>query len=414
MYIEKIYLDGYLDFLKKLKKYNYIDNNYGFNISILKIKDNLFIFVLRMMGTIRAFFNDEVIPGNFSNYDNHKNINWIYKTGIENKIKSIGKNFIWNNWYKNIIDNSIFFVGNIDLNGKIQVFENYGYQIIFNEQLSLSKNLNTTIGDIRLFKHNNKFYYYDSYISRLVEIYFINNKLNIKFNDKYYSNFNICKSGDYINLYDKNWSFYSKSKKYFKFLYWYMDDGVYIIKVPIDKNINNNSCINKILFKYKGDVLPRYGNDNFPMISFSSPLIKINKNIKIGCGYTKFILSHPTYNQKIKKFINSIQDILVSSNSKYIEHFSYIYVPYLFKLVDNKKLFISNPFYVINNSMKYNFSIIYPMSLIKINDYILISAGEGDFYTICLKLKLKNFIDYCIHDVENLKLDDINFEIIND
>ena len=54
------------------------------------------------------------------------------------------------------------------------------------------------------------------------------------------------------------------------------------------------------------------------------------------------------------------------------------------------------------------------MSLIKINDYILISAGEGDFYTICLKLKLKNFIDYCIHDVENLKLDDINFEIIND
>jgi hypothetical protein len=42
------------------------------------------------------------------------------------------------------------------------------------------------------------------------------------------------------------------------------------------------------------------------MISFSTPLLKINKNIKLGCGYIKIILSHPTYNSKIKNFISSL------------------------------------------------------------------------------------------------------------
>jgi hypothetical protein len=88
-----------------------------------------------------------------------------------------------------------------------------------------------------------------------------------------------------------------------------------------------------------------------------------------------------------------------------------MYIPYLFKL-ENNKLFISNPFFVVSDVKKYNFSIIYPMSLIEIDKYILISAGEGDYTTICLKLKKKDFVKYCKHDVQNFDINKVDFEII--
>lgn len=151
----------------------------------------------------------------------------------------------------------------------------------------------------------------------------------------------------------------SMNKESINFLYWYLKDGVYQIKV----SLKDDTCVLDKLYNFNNGVLPNLGSNEFPMSSFSTPTLKINKNLSFGCGYVKFCLSNAAYNEKINKFINDLQQKLLKLGN-YIEHFSYMYVPYLFK-IENDKFYISNPFFVINNQKKYNFSIIYPMSVFK-------------------------------------------------
>ena len=75
-------------FTKYLKPYYYVKNQNGFNVALCQLphQKNKFLCSLRMLGTIPAYFGEQVIPGNYSDMEHLasiQNTNYI----------SIGKHF---------------------------------------------------------------------------------------------------------------------------------------------------------------------------------------------------------------------------------------------------------------------------------------------------------------------------------
>ena len=169
----KIYINNinvgkyYYDFFEKnLKKYNYIRKQDGFNMACCKLDDDNELYCLRYLGTIKAYFGEEIIPGNFSNIPiNYSN---KYSNSNDRNIK-IGKNFFWNNW-KDLIDNTIFFVGSFK-NNILKINENIKPFVIHNKYALTNINEKTLkYTDVRLFKIKNDIYCYDGLITSIYQI----------------------------------------------------------------------------------------------------------------------------------------------------------------------------------------------------------------------------------------------------
>lgn len=423
--------DFYKKFLEtRMKSYNYIKGQDGFNMAICRIKKNKCLFSIRILSPIESYFGEEIIPGNYSNMS-LEYIQQLLKKRKEEDPKyntdvKIGKNFMWNNWMNILIDNTIFFVGKIE-NDSIIIDKKIMPVVIYNRKITTKEEhkKNFMYSDVRIFKKNKTIYIYDGMISSIYTVEIKNNNIylsnNNTFGKKMYSKNLLCSvnenyTNQYVNKFDKNWSFVdiindSEFGKSFEFLNWYDRDRLYITSTIVQ--INGHKCRKDNFIKMKKDIIPVYGNEFLPMFSFGTPFVRFKINNKkknkgiiydgISVGHTKIRITKEYTEGNLNKFIFLVRDKY--KNCNYIEHNSFMYLIYFIRLKkykNGKKIMkISDSFlYTNNHNKKYKFSIQYPMGIILLNNSIYVSCGEGDYYNILLKFKSKDVKKVCTHNVQ--------------
>lgn len=422
--------DFYKKFLEtKMKSYNYIKGQDGFNMAMCRIKKNKCLFSIRILSPIESYFGEEIIPGNYSNMS-LEYIQQLLKKRKEEDPKyntdvKIGKNFMWNNWMNVLIDNTIFFVGKIE-NDSIIIDKKIMPVVIYNKKISTKEEhkKNFMYSDVRIFKKNKTIYIYDGMISSIYTVEIKNNNIHLSYNNtfgkKMYSKNLLCSvnenyTNQYVNKYDKNWSFVDiindkEFGKSFEFLNWYDRDSSCVTSTIVQ--INGYKCRKDIFIKMKKDIIPVYGNEYLPMFSFGTPFVRFKINNKkknkgiiydgISVGHTKIRITKEYTEGNLNKFISLVRDKY--KNYSYIEHNSYMYLIYFIRLKkykNGKKIMkISDSFlYTNNHNKKYKFSIQYPMGIILLNNFIYVSCGEGDYYNFLLKFKSKDIKKVCTHNV---------------
>ena len=418
----------YKFFNNKLKKYHFMRNQDGFNISSCKLDDKMELYCVRYLGTIPAYFDEEVIPGNFSLQSKE-----YIKEKLGNKKIKFGKNFFWNSWTETLLDNTIFFVGSYTNNSLI-INEKIEPYIISNKFAFTNINEGTIkYNDVRLFNIDDNIYCYDGLITSIYQIKIINNKIYIPINlddDVYKKNhFNfynkLCIKCENQNKdigipsekkFDKNWSFITFNNDYFEFLNWFENENVTITLI----NKKNKCCHKKNIIKMGKDIIDGIGNDKLPMFSFGTPFINImtdNKDIEfqgIAAGHTKIILTKKYDNKNIMAFFDDIKDLRLDDS--YIEHNSYIYMCYFIKLIKYKNntydMFISDSYLFIDKNQQYKFSIIFPMGLFEKNNNIVMSYGYGDYYTYLMDFNKDILLENINHDVKNFDINNYKFKVM--
>jgi hypothetical protein len=395
----------YHNFLKKhLSKNFFIENQDGFNMSLINLQDNKYLISIRFLGFFNVYKNPKIIvPGNYSGRKDK-----IYKALGEEVASLIdfGENFFWGSWTKDLNDNTILFVASINMktlelipDNSIKPFVISNYKIGIN---------NFKYSDIRLFKNNDKIYCYDGFVSNIFEIMIDNKEIKIfmKYNNLH-SYRNICKN---IKTYDKNWAYWKTEKvngvDNFVFLNWFNDDYVTVSYVP---KKNPSTCVKKNLIKMKKDRILGLGSKKQGMFSFGSRLIETDKNVWLGVGHIKLIPGQAYENNNIVNFLSLVKENICK---KSVMHTSYMYCVYYYviSVLNNKyKMCVSDGILYSDCVVEYNFSINFPIGVEIKNDNILVSLGMGDFYTYLIKEKKDNILKRCIHDIEYFDEEKYNF-----
>lgn len=420
--------DSYHNFLEKnLPQYVYIKGQDGFNMSALSINDKEELYCFRMIGRLPAYFGEEIIPGNYSETTIPKILQYV---------RSIGKNFFWNHWMdRGTNDATIFFVGSF-VDGKIIINNNilpkYFQNVPVYQNKPITKNTCPTnsssllsLGDIRLFRSGKKIFYYDGNVSMIQEILITDNEIILTGKNLYIQTFlcNINEPDYYYKIYDKNWSFveFDIINKQFLFLYWFEEEGVSMIYV---NNKFNSGCVKKTIVKYKKDKILGLGSTTLPLFSFGSTTIKLKSQQFsqdfIGVGHIKIIKNFKFDEaSKINLFRNKLSSQLINKfGDNYIEHNSYFYLMFFFRLLKNEKgkyaMLISDSYLPINldENNKYKFSIIFPMSIFFKNNLLNITAGEGDYYNIILSFDPQFVKNLCKHNVKLFDADKYNYSYL--
>jgi len=94
----------------------------------------------------------------------------------------------------------------------------------------------------------------------------------------------------------------------------------------------------------------------------------------------------------------------------------YFYILYKDENTGEYHMKLSDSYLPVNLSdkenNKYKFSLVFPMGIADCGEDILVSCGEGDFYSILLKFKIKNIIDACRHDLREINMDNYKFKYL--
>lgn len=394
----------YNKFLKqKTKKSQYIPKNDGFNMSMIHITGDIYLFALRILGTQNAYKGYEIIPGNFSG----KKDTICKKVGefICSRI-NFGNNFFWGDWNSDFNDNTILFVGKLDYktltitpNNKIKPY------IFSNIKL---EGLPYKYSDVRLFNANDKIYCYDGYITSIYQINIMKTEIKLQ---KVYDN--ICKN---IKTYDKNWSYVTVVKRdaqsYFMFLNWFEKDALTVSYINLQKP---NECIKENLITMKHDIISGLGNKMLPMFSFGTPTFEIKKGkLWVGVGHTKVMTTMKYDNQKIIDFKFSIHNTLRSAGN-YVQHNSYYYLVYFYTLekIGKKqyKMMLSDSYLYYFPDQKYTFTINFPMGIDIQNNNVYVSLGVGDYYNFIIKESLAYITKACCHNLEYFDVSKYDFKL---
>jgi hypothetical protein len=408
MKIRRVGKDYKLFFNNNVNKKKFINNQDGFNMSMINIKDDIYMFAVRYLGFFKLYYNDklEIIPGNYSSYNTEKKREKLCSK-IGNNICdliSFGKNFFWGSWNTELNDNTILFIGKLNHDTlKITPIKKYKPYVISNLK---HNNIKYKYSDVRLIKIDNKYYCYDGYVRNIYNITITNNSIVIK---KHYNiNYlDICKD---IIKYDKNWSYWKYEDNNMIFLNWYEDKYVTITKF----NKKTGKCIKENLVEMKKDLIPGLGNKKLPMFSFGTPFVEINKNEWISAGHIKIISFYKYDNKKLLDFRKSISK---REKYNYINLITYYYLTYyiLIKKINNKyKMFISDAYLYLLPKEKYVFSINFPMGISTSGNNVFISLGIGDYYNSIIKYDKTKLKKLCIHNVEKFDSTKYNYHIIDE
>lgn len=81
-------------------------------------------------------------------------------------------------------------------------------------------------------------------------------------------------------------------------------------------------------------------------------------------------------------------------------------------LIDDNQLLLSDSFLpLLINADFYKFSLTFPVGLIQEDDKIIVTAGDGDFYSTVFEFKISEVINLCVYNARNLDLRKyINYE----
>ncbi len=427
-----------------------------YNTSVVKAQgDNVdyLIYAIRTdLYNPNINFND-IIPGNSEACEDYEDrgINIDY-----------GKNFVWNNWskinihgYNEILKGSYtcFILYNMNTN-EFNLLE------IKNPKPSMNRFTKTTkylikLGDVRICNIDNEIIVHSSALDFISKINIDIKNFTIVFDiltigNKLYS-YHVVHKKQYPYSHRMNGSNYTiiniiQNKK-IRVLDWFYPTGLYISQI----NINTKNVLQKYYPYNPGYEIDGIGStlinddlDSFdeedddeysikinyglmPMLSFSTPLLKLdNNNNYLGIGHLK-ISNNKNYidGSNISIFRDKVHTELRSLYGvNYKIHLGsnlapyciwYIYCMYFYIYNDITNEFKLSDAYLpihLNSGNKYLFSLIFPMGLEKLNDTdILITSGEGDYYSSYIKLNLNDTISLCTHNLYELNFNNYNYNI---
>lgn len=387
-------------FEAKLQPHQFIKKNDGFNMSMLRnpLNDQQLLVAVRFLGTPSAYFGEEVIPGNFSN-----------QYVAPQVVDKIGKNFFWNRWLDQLIDNTIIFMTDLQFNP----IESYQPLVIC--LTTIINGCSYTYSDIRLIASDNKIFLHNGNVSEIYQVKLDSNGSNsrimisLKKNrvDGLLTKTDVCSS---TKTYDKNWSFLKIENNTILFLDWFRDKHVTVSVVPL----NSSVCSTLKLIEMKGDVIEGIGNDFSPMFSFGTPSLQINDSF-YGCGHLKIIRSKKYKSEKLMKMQSTLIERNLQSKT-HINHNSYTYCIFYYRLDwSEKRMLISDGFLYISKSddRPYTFNINFPLGLILIEDSFLLSYGYGDYYNVILQQSIDDFNQKVKHDVSSFSYSAYDYHVVD-
>ena len=203
----------------------------------------------------------------------------------------------------------------------------------------------------------------------------------------------------------------------------------------------------------KPEDMEKYGHNygKMPLFSFTTPHIPLSDDgkIQLGVGHIKIHTDTQQYpylpESRIQVFRDNLyRDMKAMFGDRYIRHkgshpapdcYGYIYMLYFYILYDTNEIAPGNqpalrgqgdmrlsdaflPVYLdpkAPDSPKDNdfkFSLIFPMGLAKHNDKIIVTCGEGDFYSVALEFNIQDVVDSCIHNVKQMDMDQYKYYIM--
>ncbi|AYV85552.1 MAG: hypothetical protein Satyrvirus22_16 [Satyrvirus sp.] len=193
-----------------------------------------------------------------------------------------------------------------------------------------------------------------------------------------------------------------------------------------------------------------------PGFSFGSPLIPVEFNgrqLMLGVGHSK--ISNTGYyvkKSKIWSFRKRAHRLFRKAfGNKYKKHFGsnyvaqgYMYLIYFFlldyttaaeKILSSEELEYGDPekhgykyiprIMTISDSIlpvdlvswkktrKYMFSLFFPMGIVRSGNSLLVSCGEGDFYSLIFRFNFQKVLESCVHDVLDLDMKNYNYHMIS-
>lgn len=175
---------------------------------------------------------------------------------------------------------------------------------------------------------------------------------------------------------------------------------------------------------------------DFILFSFSTPILTIKHHdleYKLTVGHSK-IHADSYYNLYRYGNAEDFRDKLYETYQRlfgdsYKAHFGssfsknhfcdgYIYLLYfcIFVNIDGtNKCLISDSYLPIDqgNDNQYKFSLVFPMGLSLENNKLMVSCGEGDYYTLLLKFDLDEVINSCVHDANRIDPSKYNFHLLS-
>lgn len=431
----------YVDFAKYM---NQVEHYYSFNFSMIKLENDDYLYAVRVIRPLDDTI--EVIPGNMlnckQNYD-------------------LGLNYWWNQWDPHkFVSYTTFFVGSIQL--KIKIHPQNKPTAYYNIRELVKNEYFLQLEDVRITKIRGYYYMYSSNTKLICELTIHDNNIVFKQLHSVLSPVNIQGINQviidiytYQEIYD-NLNIPLKGKKTIDvtrvvYIDWFKRNYLSIFATDIiDKNMFGRygttvkyddysiTYINKIDGEgsYDNGEDIEYFGINYgvsPMLSFGCPCIQID-DYYLGVGHLK-IHSDPkrfpyvkgSNIQNFRKYL--YQDYKDYFGSRYIRHLGsgpppnncigYIYMLYFyilsFPVGDNNEatMHISDAYLPLNIDDKhYKFSLFYPMGIVKDNDKILISCGEGDYYSVICKFDFNNILNMCKYNVRTIDFSDYNYYII--
>lgn len=430
------YLDchrGFKNYRGNNERYNKLSqlNLVFFNTTVASLGSNNFLFCIRFIG-----YSKTPIPGNDKSCNNPF---------------EIGENFIWNHWYiPSEASGSLFFIGTPT-------------DFVLVDPLDSWLN---SLDDFRLIKMNNEIRLQNANLAHISKLEIKNDNLII--GDSFYVVPKEIKSKNQQLL-----TIYGPDPVIPVILDWFYIEGIRKILLLHSKEtikIGLTGELSGYFYKFEYISTPnsqyvidgngsyldnnpenilKFGNNYgiIPKFSFSTPLItkKIppspnilklldlppqfqDIDIKLGVGHLK-IHSDPIDFPYIEiSNINNFRQKLYENmnlqfGKKYIRHlgtgvppicFGYIYMLYFFIIYDSdKKMKMSDAYLPINyDTDGYKFSLIFPSGLESIDSRIIVTAGEGDYYSVFLEFDLDEVLNLCIHDATQLNMRDYKYKII--
>lgn len=438
-----------------IKEHTYISAR-TFNWSIIKIAENIYLYAVRYI----ARFSDNAKkfkPGNSIECTNPM---------------EIGFDYWWNKWsMANNMGGTYFFVGN-HLKGKfkhcdIELDDDIKKSTLRNRNTynSLRGKTNLKLEDIRLIVKsigttNSQYWLHDDEMNYIYPFRLNGNTIIIG---------KAIENKDYNG---RNYAIISLTENELQYIDWYYVEGIKIIskkiiekKYPIRDNIVDITETSDLTEKWipydhlvengkkkyiisgngsydtkKPEDMEKYGYNygKMPLFSFGTPHIGLTSDgrVQLGVGHVKIHTDPEQFpylnGSRIQTFRTALHtDMKAVFGDRYIRHkgtgnppdcYGYIYMLYFYILDGVTDMRLSDAYLPVYldpkapDSLKdadYKFSLIFPMGLAKYdNDKIIVTCGEGDFYSVALEFDIKEVVNSCIHNVKRMDMDQYGYKII--
>ena len=364
--------------------------------------------------------------------------------------KNIGFRYPWNHWNNWIWGGDIFFLGD---------YETKKFKRIERENIG---DVLKRDSDYRLFKDDKgTIYCYGSSLQNIVDIDISKKIIPNLNNHQRRVGYKGLYSGKNLPLVE--YKIEDETHVHLLILDWFYSDGVYAYERKSNEEIpksifsNTMATTRKNLIPYnidkgfdgegsfyngKSEAIEKYGRNygKLPMFSFGSNFINIAnkiegyKNVRISVAHSKIHSSEEKYPYKEGSNVgifrkNIYNDMRNRYEDKYIEHYGsgeapncigFIYLMYFILLFEKEdgsfEMKLGNSYLPLNldgeHKDKYKFSLIFATGIQQENEDIIITAGEGDMYSILLKFSIETIIKDCEHDVKDMDMEKYLFKVI--